>query len=101
MLKFLPYEVVLWHRIESSPPGLHEHIIEHAGRSPDEGVQSDGLWDMHWGFHSVDAAISFAESLFEVAASDDLILLTVNAKNDEEFGRRVYKDSRTSMKCSL
>jgi hypothetical protein len=77
MFKLAPYDVVVWHRIESSPPGLYERIIARAGRPPDEGVETQGFRDMHWRFQTAESATSFAESLFEVAASDDVVVLTV------------------------
>jgi hypothetical protein len=97
MMKILPYEVVLWHRNVSSPLGVQEQIIALAGRSPDESNVMEDIRDMHWGFHSSDAATSFAESLFEVAASDNVVLLTVIAKRDDNFGRRIYKDARSTI----
>ena len=56
-----------------------------------------GFRDMHWGFQTAQEATAFAESLFEVAASDDVVVLTVLATQDESFGRRVYKDTRSSI----
>jgi len=49
---------------------------------------------MHWGFETAQEATELAESLFEISASDDVVLLTVNASRDESFGRKVYKDNR-------
>lgn len=100
MMKNLPYEVIVWHRKDSSPSGLQERIIASAGRSPDDGVLMDGFQDMHWGFHTAEAATSFAESLFEVVASDDVVLFAVSAKRDENFGRRVYKDTRSTIQST-
>ena len=71
-----------------------------ASRSPDESNLMEDIRDMHWGFHSSDAASSFAESLFEIAASDDVVLLTVLAKRDDNFGRRVYKDTRSTIQST-
>jgi len=50
---------------------------------------------MHWSFQTPEAATAFAESLFEVAASDDVTVLTILATQDDGFGRRVYKDTRS------
>jgi len=94
MIKLPLYDVVVWHRVESSPPGLHDRIIAHAGRQPDEGIEMEGFHDMHWGFQTAEAATAFAESLFEVAAADDVVMLTILASQDQSFGRRVYKDTR-------
>ena len=52
---------------------------------------------MHWGFQTAEAATAFAESLFEVAAFDDVVVLTALASHDESFARRVYKDTRSSI----
>lgn len=101
MFKLPPYDVVVWHRIDSSPPGLHERLIACAGRQPDEGFEMQGFRDMHWGFQTAEAATAFAESLFKFAASDDVVVLTVAAYHDESFGRRVYKDTRSSIKSSV
>jgi len=97
MLKLAPYDVVIWHRVESSPADLHERILAHAGRAPDEGIELQGVRDMHWGFQTPEAAIAFAESMFELAVSDDFLVLTVLASQDEQFERRVYKDARSSL----
>jgi len=98
MIKLRPYEVVIWHRVDSTPPELHEQIIARAGRPPDEGIEMRGFCDMHWGFQNMETATAFAESLHEVAALDDVVVLTVLASQDESFGRRVYKDTRSSIK---
>lgn len=60
-----------------------------------------GFRDMHWGFQTAEAAAAFAESLFKFAALDDVVVLTVVAYYDESFGRRVYKDTRSSIKSSV
>lgn len=95
MFKLPLYDVVVWHRVESSLPGLHERIIARAGRQPDEGIEMQGFRDMHWGFQTAEEAAAFAESLFEVAASDDVVVLSIVASQDENFGRKVYKDTRS------
>jgi len=97
MFKLAPYEVVIWHRVDSTPPELHEQIITRAGRPPDEGIEMQGFCDMHWGFQTAEAATAFAELLFEVAAFDDVVVLTALASQDESFDRRVYKDTRSSI----
>jgi hypothetical protein len=56
---------------------------------------------MHWGFQTAEAATAFAESLVKFAASDDIVVLTVLASHDESFGRRVYKDTRSSNQSSV
>jgi hypothetical protein len=89
------YDVVIWHRIESSPPGLHDRILAHAGREPDEGMEMEGTRDMHWGFETAEEATAFADSLLEIAASDDVLVLSIVASKDVGFGRRVYKDTRS------
>ena len=101
MFKLPPYDVVVWHRVDSSPPGLHERILARAGRQPDEGIEMQGFRDMHWGFQTVQEATAFAELMFEVAASEDVVVLTVLATQDESFGRRVYKDTRSSLQSPL
>ena len=100
MFKLSPYDVVIWHRVDSAPPGLHERILARAGRQPDEGIEMQGFRDMHWGFQTAEEATAFAESLFELAASDDVVVLTVLATQDESFGRRIYKDTRSSLQNS-
>jgi len=95
--KLPPYDVVVWHRIDSSLPGLHERIIALAGRQPDEGFEMQGFRDMHWGFQTAEEATAFAESLLEVAAFDDVVVLTIVPSHDVKFGRRVYKDTRSSI----
>ena len=64
------YDVVIWHKVESSPPGLH------------------------WGFKTSHEAIEFAESLLEIAASEDVTVLCVNSTRDPNFVSKVYKDMR-------
>lgn len=98
LFKLAPYDVAVWHRIDSTPPGLHERIIARAGRGPDEGMEMEGIRDMHWDFPTAEEATAFAESLLELAASDDVVVLTVLARQDRSFGRRVYKDTRASSK---
>lgn len=61
-------------------------------------MEMEGFRDMHWGFETVEEATTFAESMFELAVSEDLLVLTVLARRDERFGRRVYKDTRSSLK---
>ena len=97
MLNLAPYDVVIWHRVHSSPADLHERIIARAGRQPDEGMEMEGCCDMHWGFQTAEEATTFAESMFELAVSDDLLVLTVLARRDERFGRQVFKDTRSSL----
>ena len=53
---------------------------------------------MHWWFQTIETATAFAEALHEVAALDDVVVLTVLASQDESFGRRVYEDTRSSIK---
>ena len=101
IFKLPRYDVVVWHRIDSSPPGLHERIIACVGRQPDEGFEMQGFRDMHWGFQTAVAATAFAESLLEVAASDDVVVLTIVPSHDVKFGRRVYKDTRSSIRSSV
>lgn len=100
IFKLPRYDVVVWHRIDSSPPGLHERIMACANRQPDEGFEMQGFRDMHWGFQTAEAATAFAESLLEVAASDDVVVLTIVPSGDVKFGRRVYKDTRSSIKIA-
>jgi hypothetical protein len=92
MFKLASYDVVVWHRVDV--PGLHERIIARAGRPPDEGIEMQGMHDMHWGFETAQEAIAFAESFLEIAALDGVVVLTVVASRDESFGRKVYKDKR-------
>ena len=68
-----------------------------AGRQPDEGFEMQGFRDMHWGFQTVEEATGFAESLLEIATSDDVVVLTIVPSHDVKFGRRVYKDTRSSI----
>ena len=56
-----------------------------------------GMRDMHWGFEAAPEAIAFAESLLEIAASDNMVVLSIVASRDESFGRKVYKDKRASI----
>src|SRR5580700_8500865 len=95
MFKLAPYDVVVWHRADA--PGLHQRIIAQAGRRPDEGIEMQGMRDMHWGFETAPEAIAFAESLLEFAALDEVVVLSVVASQDESFGRKVYKDKRASI----
>jgi len=97
MFKLPPYDVIVWHRVHPASLGLHQQIVARAGRGPDEGIEMQGIRDMHWGFDTAEAAIAFAESLLELAASDDVIVLSIIASHDESFGRKVYKDSRASV----
>ena len=97
MFKLPPFDVVVWHRVDSSAPGLHDAIITRAGRQPDESTEWQGFRDLHWGFETAQAATAFAESLFDVVGSEDIVLLSVLASYDETFRRRVYKDTRATM----
>ncbi len=101
MFKCAPYDVVVWLRIHPESLTLRERIFDQAGRFPDENAELQGMRDMHWGFDTALDAVSFAESLFEVAVSDDLVLLSIVARRDESFGRKVYKDSRASISRSV
>jgi hypothetical protein len=92
--KLPPYNVAIWHRVQSSPPDLHQRIVAHAGREPDEGMEMQGVRDMHWGFDTAPEATAFAESLLELAALDDVLVLSVVASQDKSFRRKVYKDAR-------
>ncbi len=98
MFNLPAYDVVVWHRVLSSPPDLHERIVAHAGREPDEGMEMQGVRDMHWGFETADEAIRFAESLLELAALDDVLVLSIVASRDESFRRKVFKDTRDIMR---
>jgi hypothetical protein len=80
---------------------LHERIIALVGRQPDEGFEMQGFRDMHWGFQTGEEATAFAESLLEVAATDDVVVLTIVPSHDVKFGRRVYKDTRSSIQSSV
>lgn len=100
MFKLAPYDVIVWHRVHPATLELHERIIAQAGRRPDEGIELQGMRDMHWGFDTAQAAIAFAESLLEIAASDDVVVLSIVASQDESFGRKVYKDKRASLSSS-
>ena len=94
MFSLPAYDVVIWHRVQSESADLHEHIIDRAGRPPDEGIEMHGVRDMHWGFETAQEATGFAESLLELAASDDVLVLSVVASQDVSFRRKVFKDSR-------
>jgi len=72
-----------------------------AGRQPDEGFEMQGFRDMHWGFQTAKEATAFAESLLEFAAFDDVVVLTIVPTHDVKFGRRVYKDTRSSIQSSV
>ena len=88
------YDVIVWHRVPPASHGLHERIIAHVGREPDEGMVYQGHHDMHWSFDTEDAALAFAESLLEFATLDDVVVLSIIASQDENFGRKIYKDTR-------
>ena len=96
MFKLTPYDVVFWIRVSPSSHGLHERIIAQAGRRPDESAVMQGMRDMHWGFNMAEEAVAFADSFLEIAASDEVVLLSVNASQNDQFGRKVYKDTRAS-----
>jgi len=100
-VKRLPFDVIIWHRVQSTPPDLHERIIERAGREPDEGFEMEGFCDMHWGCQTAQVATDLAESLFEFAALDDVVVLVVLALEDESFGRKIYKDTKSSIKSPV
>lgn len=88
-----PYDVIVWYRV--STPGLCERIVARAGRPPDKCFESQGVGELNWGFKTAHEATGFAESLLEIAALDDVFLLSVLATHDEGFGRKVYKDRRS------
>ena len=100
-VKRSPFEVIIWHRVQSTPPDLHERIIECAGRPPDEGFEMQGFRDMHWGSQTAQEATDLAESLLEFAALDDVVVLVVLALEDESFGRKIYKDTKSSIKSPV
>jgi hypothetical protein len=56
-----------------------------------------GMRDMHWGFDTAQEAIAFAESLLEIAALDNVVVLSIVASQDESFSRKVYKDTRAAI----
>ncbi len=84
------YDVIIWHRSPSTPPNLHERILEKANMAPYESTDFDGIRDIHWGFSNAEDAIEFAEGLMEFAALEDVTKLTVLGEN---IGRKVYKDT--------
>ncbi len=83
-------DVIIWHRIQSTPPDLHMRILEKANMAPYESSDFDGIRDNHWGFSNAEDAIEFAEGLLEFAALEDVMKLTVLG---ESIGRKVYKDT--------
>lgn len=97
---FPRYEVILWHRVASSPPDLHQRIIAKAGRQPDEECEVQGFQDLHWIVNSLEEATGLAEFFFEDAVSKDVVLLVISSTGGEEFERKVYKDTRKSIKVS-
>ena len=84
------YDVIIWHRSQSTPPDLHVRILEKAKMAPYESTECVGFWDIHWGFSNAADAIEFAEGLLEFAALEDVTKLTVLG---ESIGRKVYKDT--------
>ena len=77
------YDVIIWLRSPSTPPGLFERIVEKANMAPYESMELNGFRDIHWGFSNAAEAIEFA-------AKDDVTKLTVLG---ESVGRKVYKDT--------
>ena len=94
------YEVILWHRVASSPSDLHQRIIAKAGRQPDEESEMQGFQDVHWNCNSLEDATGLAEAFFEDAISKDLVLLVISSVGGGDFERKVYKDTRKSIKVS-
>ncbi len=84
------YDVIIWIRSPSTPPGLFERIVEKANMAPYESMELNGFRDIHWGFSNAAEAIEFAEGLLEFTALDDVTKLTVLG---ESVGRKVYKDT--------
>jgi len=84
------YDVIIWIRSPSTPPGLFERIVEKANMAPYESMELNGFRDIHWGFSNAEEAIEFAEGLLEFTALDDVTKLTVLG---ESVGRKVYKDT--------
>ena len=84
------YDVIIWHRSQSTPPDLHVRILEKAKMAPYESTEFDRFRDIHWGFSNAADAIEFAEGLLEFAALEDVTKLTVLG---ESIGRKVYKDT--------
>jgi len=84
------YDVIIWLRSPSTPPGLFERIVEKANMAPYESMELNGFRDIHWGFSNAAEAIEFAEGLLEFTALDDVTKLTVLG---ESVGRKVYKDT--------
>jgi len=87
------YDVVVWYKLNRSQADLPSQIIARVGREPDEAFEAEVFGDLHWNFETSKAAIKSAESLFEFAALDDVVRLVVNNYGDEDFERKVYKDT--------
>jgi hypothetical protein len=88
------FEVVVWYKLDPMKDDLCNRIIARIGREPDEGFEAETYGDLHWKFDTEAAAISAAESLFEFAAFSSVVRLVVNGYRDEDFERKVYKDTR-------
>jgi hypothetical protein len=85
------YDVVVWYRPKA---GLAAQLVAHAGRDPYEGCETPLGGDLHWSFDAAADAVRCAESFFEFAATDDVTYLVVTPYGDEEFERKIYKDTR-------
>jgi hypothetical protein len=68
-----------------------------AGREPDQEVNIQGFKEVRWGFQTADDATAFAESLLGLTAQNSILLLSVVDSYDESFGRKVYKDTYSSL----
>ena len=88
------YDVVVWYKTATTHLGLPDRVISHVGRKQDEEMMSSALGELHWNFGTLSAAIRYAESLFEFATSDDIVLPAVGSRGDNNFERKVYKDTR-------
>jgi len=86
------YDVVIWHKPQ---PDLSSQLVARAGRAPDEGCETVLGGDLHWSIDNGVDAIKCAESFFEFAAFDGVTYLAVTGYVDEEFGHKVFKDTRT------
>ena len=97
-MKIPDYNVVLWLKSPSSTPNLFARIVGNSKKEPYESSEYEGSRDIHWGFSNSNDAIEFAEGLLEFAALDDVTKLTVIGANDGSFGRKVYKDTISSLR---
>ena len=87
------YDVIIWINYNPFGKKLEEDILSSIDIEPYERSEYDGVLDMHWGFKSLDDAMSFSFKLKDFLNNPNLILLKASDINNPNASI-VYKDER-------